>query len=160
MRTQSATSGVNARGSFTDLQEYDQKLKPSPLVPRKKLKKEGFMNEAFMRGFFDELEKNGFVGKLVGAASRALKGAGGVRGLAQKGTKWFKGADPFTQMQVVQGGLSAAKGAAGAGVRGVKRLVGADPRSVQTRAARAGQAPVTAKRPTGLMGGLGFSGAQ
>jgi hypothetical protein len=160
MRSQSATTGVNARGTYEDLQEYDQKLKPSPLVPRKKLmKKESAMNEAFMRGFFDELEKSGAIGALLGRGAAALKGAGGVKGLAGKGAKWFKGADPFTQMQVAQGGMEAVKGVGGAAVRGVKRLAGGGPGAAQDRAARQGQLGVAAKKPTGLGGGLGMSGA-
>lgn len=152
MRTQGATSGVNARGSYVDLQEYDQKLKPSPLVPRKRLKKEGFMNEAFIRGFFDELEKKGAVGALLARGAAALKGAGGLKGLGGKalthGKTMLK--DPYAQMQIGQsvlGGLQA------------RRQAKQQARAQQARA-RSGQAPVQAKKPTGLMGGLGFGGAQ
>lgn len=152
MRTQSETTGVNARGSFVDLQEYDQKLKPSPLVPRKKLKKEGFVNEAFIRGFFDELEKKGAVGALLARSAAALKGAGGLKGLGGKalghGKTMLK--DPFTQMQIGQsvlGGIQA------------KRQASQQAKAQQT-AARSGMAPAAAKKPTGLLGGLGFGGSQ
>jgi len=163
MRAQSNATGVNSRGNYVDLQQYDQKLKPSPLVPRKQMKKESAMNQAFIRGFLDELEKRGFVGKLIGAGSKALKAQGGVRGLAGKGAKWFKGADPFTQMQVAQTGMEAVKGIGGAAVGGAKRLLGRSPAQMQAkaqdRAARMGLVGAQAKRPTGLMGGLGMGGA-
>lgn len=151
-RTQDATSGVNARGSFVDLQEYDQKLKPSPLVPRKRVKKEGFMKEAFIRGFFDELEKKGVAVPLLARGAAALKGAGGLKGLAGKAVTRGKGMlkDPYVQMQLGQsvvGGIQ-------------DRRQAKQQAAAQQTAARSGQAPVRAKKPTGLMGGLGFSGAQ
>jgi hypothetical protein len=160
MRSQSATSGVNARGTYSDLTQYDQKLKPSPLVPRKqmkeKLRKEADMNEAFMRGFFDELEKQGGVGALLGRGLAAGKGLVGrvapQGGRLQRAGSWMKGQiakDPTGSAMNAMQAYGIAKGVGG-GVLNRRR---------QHKAALGGAAPVTAKKKTGLMRGLGFGGA-
>jgi len=151
MRTQSETSGVGARGTYADLQQYDQKLKPSPLVPRKQLKKESSMNEAFVRGFLDELEKKGQLGGLISKGVAALKGAGGLKGLGRKALSYGKTQlkDPSTQFlvgQQIMGGIQ-------------NRRQNRSEARQQQQAALSGRAPVTAKKPVGLMGGLGFGGA-
>lgn len=152
MKSQSATTGVNARGSYADLTQYDVKLQPSPLVPRKKLKKEANMNEAFMRGFLDELEKKGGLGSLVTKGVSAIKGAGGVKGIAGKAVGHVGESlkDPFVQMQVGQGVLG--------GIQNWRQNR-AQARQ-QNLAAQQGLAGSGAKKRTGLMGGLGLQGAQ
>jgi len=147
MRTQDATSGAGARGEYADLQQYDQKLKPSPKVPRKSLKKEGSMNEAFIRGFFDELEKRGALGSLVSAGAKAVSKPGLLKGLGQKaigqGKEMLK--DPYTQMQLGQAAIG--------------KIQDWRQGRQQNRAAQSGQLGVEAKKKTGLMGGLGLGGA-
>jgi hypothetical protein len=58
--------------------------------------------------------------------------------------------DPFTQMQIGQSVLGGMQ----------QRRQAKQQAKAQQTAARSGQAPVQAKKPTGLMGGLGFGGAQ
>jgi hypothetical protein len=151
MRTQDATSGA-ARGEYVDLQQYDQKLRPSPLVPRKKLKKEAAMNQAFIRGFFDELEKQGSLGSLLSAGTKILGKVAPQGGKLRQAGSWLGGQvkkDPMgTAMNAMQA-YGMAKGVAANRAQG----------SAQHRAALSGQAPVTAKKKTGLMAGLGFKGA-
>ncbi len=110
------------------------------------------MNEAFIRGFFNELEKKGAVGSLIARGATALKGAGGVKGLGQKAVAQGKTMlkDPYVQMQVGQSALG--------GIQNWRQ--NRAQAKAQQSAARSGAAPVSAKKPTGLMGGLGFGGAQ
>lgn len=126
MRTQSSTSGVAARGTYKDLQQYDQKLKPSPFVPRKSLKKGPIMKEAFVRGFFDELEKNAALGGLArGAASLVTKAKPAAKWLGTKAKE-----NPFIAYEVGKGALG-----------GIKNRISGAP----------GQ-----PKKVGLMGGLGL----
>jgi len=142
MRSQSATSGVNARGTPVDLQ-YDEKLKPSPLVPRTQLKKESAMNEAFIRGFLSELEKDAALGALAVRGAAALRGMGGAKGLAQKGLAHGKEMlkDPLTQVQIGQSVLG--------GLQNRRQA------SQQQISAQQGQLGASAKKPTGFIGALG-----
>lgn len=105
------------------------------------------MNEAFIRGFLSELEKDAALGALAARGAGALRGAGGLKGLAQKGLAHGKEMlkDPYTQMQVGQsvvGGIQDWR---------QNRAQAAQ----QQQAAQQGQLGVSAKKPTGFIGALG-----
>ena len=84
-------SGINyntpgAHGEYVDLQQYDEKLKPSggpPLVKRKD-RRRGMGKKAFMHGFIDELAKLGFVEKIKGAIKDPKAAISGIGNWAAK----------------------------------------------------------------------------